>query len=1071
MADAILSGVAVEIINKLASHARQETRLWRDVNEELEKLRMLVSTIQAVLVHAEEQYSQSPQVKVWVDLLKEAFYDADDLLDEFYTDVLLKQMMTGNKMVKEVCLFFSSSNSFAHGLKMAHKIQKVRSKLDEIAENKKFHLDKLPEKTFPMIGEREQTHSSLPQLVVGREDDKKKIIDFLLSSSHGENVSIISIVGIGGLGKTTLAQFAYNDETVKSNFELKIWVCISENFDVKIIVEKILESLDGEKPKNLEMNTLKDLLHEKINGKKYLLVLDDLWNEDSEKWFHLKDLLVGGRRGSKIIVTTRLKNVAEMIGSTKTHDLQGLLIDDSWSLFANMAFKQGEVISLDHERIGKEIVAKCVGVPLAIRVIGRLLYSKNTIDEWQNFKEKELLNMNEGGNSIMQTLRLSYNYLPSHLRCCFAYCRLYPKDYKINISYLVSLWMAQGFIKSSNSEQSIQDIGLKYFKDLSWRCFFQEVEKDKLGNLWSCKMHDLMHDLAAQVVGDEIILLSSDAKCVEKKTRHLSIDFEVESWQNVASCLPNVSKVRTFTSFNWSKKHDIKEVECGEIFSKLSRVRVLNLRGLGIKKVPRSIDKLKHVRFLDLSDNECIEILPDSIIKLQNLQILYLTNCERLKQFPKHIKKLVNLQNLYLQGCVSLTHMPLGIGELTSLKNLSAFMVTKDNSVSRHSGGLGELRDLNNLGGNLEIMNLLYVKNATSEFKAANLKEKQHLQTLRLSWKLGDPYDNNSDSGPDDVENDEEMSLEELRPHLNLKWLIVFGCGRLLFPSWISSLTNLVELRIDNCKKCQHFPPLDQFPSLECLTIEDLTDLEFIESGINCDNALFFPSLNKLWLENCPNLKGWRRDTSTPQLLQFHRLFYLEIRSCPNLTSLPLIPSVQHLGLINASKKSLEDILKMKISVSQSISSCSSISPSQLTILHIEGIEDLEVLPEDLWHLPSLEGLVIKACEELDLSDDMQWQYLRSLREFQLINLNKLASLPKGLQHVPTLRKLSIESCPNLKSLPEWMESLTAIEALWIEECPQLSERCKNILGADWPKIAHIPSISVDNAWIQLDGC
>ncbi|KAF2319467.1 hypothetical protein GH714_016102 [Hevea brasiliensis] len=160
-------------------------------------------------------------------------------------------------------------------------------------------------------------------------------------------------------------------------------------------------------------------------------------------------------------------------------------------------------------------------------------------------------------------------------------------------------------------------------------------------------------------------------------------------------------------------------------------------------------------------------------------------------------------------------------------------------------------------------------------------------------------------------------------------------------------------------------------------------------------------------------------------------------------------------------------MLKMKISVSQSISSCSSVSPSQLKILQIENIEDLEVLPEDLWHLPSLEGLLIKACEELDLSDDIQWQYLRSLREFQLINMNKLAFLPKGLQHVSTLRKLSIESCPNLKSLPEWMESLTAIEALWIEECPQLSERCKNNLGADWPKIAHIPNISIDDRWIN----
>ncbi|KAF2319509.1 hypothetical protein GH714_016612 [Hevea brasiliensis] len=450
-------------------------------------------------------------------------------------------------------------------------------------------------------------------------------------------------------------------------------------------------------------------------------------------------------------------------------------------------------------------------------------------------------------------------------------------------------------------------------------------------------------------------------------------------------------------------------------------------------------------------------------------------------------------------GCVSLTHMPRGIGQLTSLENLSAFMVAKDNGVSKHSGRLGELRDLNNLRGNLRIMNLRYVKNPASEFKAANLKEKQYLQTLRLSWKLGPPYDNNCDSGPDEVENDEEMSLEELRPHLNLKWLLVFGRERLLFPSWISIIWWYFELI--TCKKCQHFPPLDQFPSLKRLTIEDLTDLEYIESGINCDNALFFPSLENLWLENCPNLKGWRRDTSTPQLLQFHCLDYLEIRSCPNLTSMPLIPSVKKFAMINASKKSLEDILKMKISVSQSTSSRSSISPSQLKILHIEKIEDLEFLPEELMtnltslqrlfirycpritkvssalrHLTSLEKLVFLACEELDLSDsedhsDMPWQYLTRLQVLIFENLFKLASLPKGLQHVHTLRTLDIKSCPNLISLPEWMESLTALQYLWIEECPQLSERCQNNMGADWPKIAHTPNISIDGRWIQKDCC
>ncbi|XP_057990481.1 putative disease resistance protein RGA3 [Hevea brasiliensis] len=1065
MADAILSGIVVEIIKKLGSRVLQETRLWWGVKEELEKLRRTVSTIQAVLLDAEQQYSQKHQIKDWVDSLKDAFYDADDLLDEFSTDVLVKRMMTGNKMVKEVRLFFSSSNPFVYGLKMAHKIGKVRSKLDETVANRKFHLDEI---TAPMVEEREQTHSSLPLVVVGREDDKKKIIDFLLSSSYGENVSIISIVGVGGLGKTTLAQLAYNDVRVKSYFELKMWVCISENFDVKIVVEKILESLDGEKPKNLELNTLKDLLWEKINEEKYLLVLDDLWNEDSKKWFDFKDLLARGACGSKIIVTTRLENVAKMIRSDETSKLQGLCDAKSWLLFKKMAFKQEQVTSAKHEKIGREIVTKCVGVPLAIRAIGSLLYYKNAINEWESIKEKELLYLNEGEINIMKTLRLSYDHLPSHLKCCFAYCRLFPKGSKIDIRYLVNLWMAQGLIKLSDSKQSFRDVGLKYFKDLLWRSFFQEVEEDMRGNLLRCKMHDLMYDLVVQVAREDIILLNSDAELVKEGTRHVSIGFKVESWQKVASCLPVVTKVRTFTSFNWSKMHDIKEVECHEIFFKLSRVRSLNLCGLGIEKVPHSINKLKHIRYLDLSENKGIEFLPDSIIKLQNLQILYLVNCERLKQLPKRIKKLVNLQRLFLRGCVSLTHMPHGIGQLTSIENLSLFMVDKDNGVSKHGGALSELSNLNNLRDMLRIMNLRYVKNPTSEFEAANLKEKQHIQALRLSWKLGPPYDNDSDSGPDDVEKDEEMSLEELRPHLNLKSLFVFGCGRLMFPSWISSLTNLVNLRIDNCKKCQHFPPLDQFPSLKHLTIENLTDLECIESGINCDNALFFPSLEKLWLINCPNLKGWRRDTSTPQLLQFHCLFYLEIRSCPNLTSMPLIPSVETLVLVETSKKSLEDILKMKISVSQSTSSSISLSP--LKILYIEGIEDLEVLPEDLWHLTSLEGLVIKACEELNLSDDVQWQYLRSLQRLQFANLIKLASLPKGLQHVPTLRRLVIKSCPNLISLPEWIGSLT-VQSFVIKECPQLSESCKNNKGADWPKIAHIPNISIDGRWIQEDGC
>ncbi|KDP42480.1 hypothetical protein JCGZ_00277 [Jatropha curcas] len=993
MADAYLSNVVGGVISNLVSPALREAKLWWGVKDELDKLKKTVSTVQAVLLDAEEQYSQSHQVKVWIDSLKEAFYDADDLLDEFSIRELEKKVMTGNKLVKEVRLFFSSSNQFIHSIKMAHKIKEIRCELDGIAENRKFYLNhERSEKRDVMSNyqDRDQTHSSLPEVVIGREDEKKTIIQFLLSSNCKANASIVSVVGIGGLGKTTLAQLVFNDEIVKSHFGLKLWICIYDNFDVKTVVEKILESITGAKPaENCEMNTLKNLLHEHINGKKYLLVLDDVWNEDYEKWFRLKDLLIGGARGSKIIVTTRLKIVAERIRSDSIYELQGLSNVESWSLFVQMASKQGKVESEEHELVGKEIVAKCVGVPLAIRAIGRLLYFKDTISEWQSFKDRELANIDKEDASILPTLMLSYNHLPSHLKCCFAYCSLFPKACRIDLRFLVN---RLGYIRVSDSKQNLEDIGLQYFKDLLWRSFFQEVLEDPLGNIFTFKMHDLMSDLAAVVAGEEINLLRSDAECVKVKERsmHLSIDSEALSWRQLPRVLPVAKKARSFLAFNKSMTNEIKERQLDMIFSNVRRIRVLNLPNLAMERVPPSIDRLKHLKYLNLSNNKRIEILPNSITRLQNLQTLALVGCKRFKQLPKHMKKLVNLRQLYIEGCFSLTHMPCGLGQLTSLQNLPLFVLAKDNGVSKESGGLDELRNLNSLRESLAIINLQYVKNAASEFEAVKLKEKQHLQTLQLEWKSEAPYDINSDSDLND--DNKEISLEELWPHQNLKWLIVSGCGKVKFPSWISNLSNLVELQINGCKHCQRFPPLDQFPFLKRLSIKNFTDLEYIESGIEMSgSALFFPSLEKLWLENCPNLKGWWRFP----LLKFHCLSYLGIVSCTNLTSMPLIPSVESLLLKSTSIKSLDDILKMKIQSRSS--SPSSITPalSQLKTLTLEKVEDLKFLDEELMqnftslqqleifdcptittvpraikYLTSLKNLMIRDCEELDFSDD-----------------------------------------------------------------------------------------------------
>ena len=269
----------------------------------------------AVLLDAEAKQHNN-EVKVWLKRLKDAMFDADDLLDDISTEALRREVMTrNNNKAKKVRIFFSKFNQLAYGLKMGHKIKAMRERLDAIAVDRKFHLEERSEERQVRFKTREQTYSVVrADDVIGREDDKEAIIGSLLNPNVEEDVSILPIVGITGLGKTTLYQLVFNDEEIKKHFEQKLWVCVSEDFDIKIIVEKILECATKKKPvENLQMNTLVNDLQKEVNGKRYLLVLDDVWNEDPEEWHKLKDLLMGGARGNRILVTTRSIKVAELL--------------------------------------------------------------------------------------------------------------------------------------------------------------------------------------------------------------------------------------------------------------------------------------------------------------------------------------------------------------------------------------------------------------------------------------------------------------------------------------------------------------------------------------------------------------------------------------------------------------------------------------------------------------------------------------------------------------------------------------------------------------------------------------
>ena len=640
VASALLSGLFQVLFDRLAS--RQIISFFQPSHFDqtlLDKLKTVLLTVDAVLIDAEEQQLTNPRVRDWVNRLKDAVYDADNLLDEI--DTLQRKLEPDQTRVNGNKVRHSPNKNIESSLKEIVAELELLANQRDLLNLKQNVIGKPP----PMLP---TTSLVCESEVFGRNKDIEDLRSELLTGNAPENrIPVVAIVGIPGVGKTTLAQLLYNDSEVKKEFDCWAWVYVSEEFDVFDTTRTIYHSFTSSNCNVRDLNFLQIRLQEKLKEKRFLLILDNIWNEKFMSWDLLSSPLKHGAPGSRIVVTARNQRVAALMGAYSTCHLLPLKDDDCWSLFAKHAFRTRNDVKEPFESIGKEIVKeKCKGIPLAAKTLGGLLYSKVEEEEWRRILNSEIWDLPED-NSILPALRLSYFYLPSQLKRCFNYCSMFPRGYEFDKEKLVLLWMAEGFLQQGMETMEQKKLGREYFCVLLSRSFFQKSNHYK----FCFVMHDLIHDLAQFTSGEFYCKFEDGRLCSRvEKARHVA--WFADQLDGCEKFLNLPKSLRTFLPLRkFSCPSQLSDISKTWLYTMpdLKNLRVLSFSCYAINKLPDSLGELILLRYLDVSHTH-IEELPSSTWSLINLQTLLLSGCLRLRVSPENFGDLVNLCHLDISG-------------------------------------------------------------------------------------------------------------------------------------------------------------------------------------------------------------------------------------------------------------------------------------------------------------------------------------------------------------------------------------------------------------------------------------
>ncbi|KAM0047699.1 putative virus X resistance protein-like, coiled-coil [Helianthus debilis subsp. tardiflorus] len=867
------------LLEKVTTILMHEASLLGDSQRDVEAIKQELKIMRSCIRDAERKRMKSELVETWVRQVREVAQKVEDVLDEY---VYYKDSEVDRKGLKNLVQdIIKVPMHLSRRRKIFMKLQKLKEEVQEVCERRKRY-------TFDLQTEGErrgarnisinwwQRQEELSMFVdeeeiVGMGDNKAKLMEWLLEDNPKRMV--LSIVGMGGLGKTTLVTKVYNDQMIQRHFDIWAWVSVSQTNGVEELLRSLIKKLLGPKhdPSGLGLMSyieLVEMLIGYLHKKRYVIILDDVWN--ILLWSRIRSAFPENDLGSRVIFTTRNDNIAKSVGPRKhILHLQPLGEDDSWALFCRKAFwsDSGHCCPVELEELAKAITRKCEGLPLAIVAIGGLVCSRNqTAVEWKKIYDS--LNWELNNNPVLESvqgiLSLSFNDLPFYLKHCFLYCCIFRDGYPIKRKKLIRLWVAEGFMLERKG-MTMEEVAEEYLMELSLRSMIQITETNDTGRMKTFRVHDVMRELAMATSETDNFCSTYDdteARPISKVQR-----LSVYNRGEIVRLSSSLSRhLRAFFVFQIETNSSFSITA---ILSSFKLLKVLYLESVCVGAIPNSVVDLFNLRYLNLRGTN-INKLPQSIHRLRNLQTLDVRNT--------HLDKL-----------------PSGMSIIPRLRHL---LIGRSKAPDLHSG-LRVLAEITNMRS-LQTLALIEAEEELIQ-KIGNLSDLKRLDITKLKAEYGPKLCSSIEKMTDlrrlsikASTETEELVLERLsHPPLFLQKLALIGkLSRL--PSWLETLSNLTHLYL-SCSSLDEnmdmLSAIQKLPILACLELKNACKCKFL----NFTNG-GFQKLNKMRLLELGELVALRFEKGTmPSIKELNLIRCREMRS--TLQGLQHLTSLQKLHL------------------------------------------------------------------------------------------------------------------------------------------------------------------------------